>query len=97
MGAFPAHVGTHRQGRAAHRSKHSPRPHHPPRVNDDWFDTLPALLGGEASFLVIGAQTLAVHGVPRGTQELDVRVEPSPENAERVWRANRRVYEAKKV
>jgi hypothetical protein len=29
---------------------------------------------------------MAVHGVPRGTQDLDVWVEPSHENADRVWR-----------
>jgi len=30
---------------------------------------------------------MAVHGVPRGTQDLDVWIEPTPENAERVWQA----------
>ena len=28
-----------------------------------------------------------MHGVPRATQDLDVWVDPSPENAARVWRA----------
>jgi hypothetical protein len=56
-------------------------------VNDDWLDILRALLASEARFLVIGAHAMAVHGVPRGTQDLDVWVEPSPSNAERVWRA----------
>lgn len=60
---------------------------YPSPVNDDWFDILGALLDVEARFLVIGAHAMAVHGVPRGTQDLDVWVEPSVENADRVWRA----------
>ena len=46
-----------------------------------------SLLKEEARFLVIGAHALAVHGVPRGTQDLDILIDPVPENAERVWRA----------
>jgi hypothetical protein len=45
------------------------------------------LLSEGASFLVIGAHALAVHGVPRATGDLDVWVRPDPENADRVWRA----------
>jgi len=56
-------------------------------VNDDWFDLLGALLDADARFLVVGAHAMAAHGVPRGTQDLDVWIEPSPENAERVWQA----------
>jgi len=41
-------------------------------VTDDWFDLLAALLDAGARFLVVGAHALAVHGVPRGTQDLDV-------------------------
>lgn len=62
-------------------------PGDPAGVTDDWFEILLTLLESEARFLVIGAHAMAVHGVPRGTQDLDVWVEPSPENAERVWRA----------
>lgn len=56
-------------------------------MNDDWFDMLRALKDAGARFLVVGAHAMAVHGVPRATQDLDVWVEPSAENAERVWRA----------
>lgn len=56
-------------------------------MNDDWFDLLRALVDLEVRFLVVGAHAMAVHGVPRGTQDLDVWVDPSPENAERVWQA----------
>ena len=56
-------------------------------MTDDWFDLLAALLDARARFLVVGAHALAVHGVPRGTQDLDVWVDPDPANVERIWRA----------
>jgi hypothetical protein len=52
----------------------------------DWTDVLAALRESGARFLVVGAHAMAVHGVPRGTQDLDVWIDPSRENAERVWR-----------
>jgi hypothetical protein len=56
-------------------------------VTDDWKDLFDALIGAGARFLVVGAHAMAVHGVPRGTQDLDVWTDPSPPNAERVWHA----------
>ena len=56
------------------------------RVSDDWSDVLGALAASGARFLVVGAHAMAVHGVPRGTQDLDVWIDPGSENAERVWR-----------
>lgn len=56
-------------------------------VTDDWFDFLAALLDAKARFLVIGAHALAAHGVPRATQDLDVWIEPTRANAQRVWEA----------
>ena len=56
-------------------------------MRDDWTDLLFALLDAEVRFLVVGAHAMGVHGVPRATRDLDVWVEPSPENAKRVWRA----------
>jgi hypothetical protein len=55
-------------------------------VSDDWSDALGALADAGARFLVVGAHAMAVHGVPRGTQDLDVWIDASPANAERVWR-----------
>lgn len=55
-------------------------------MTDDWFDAIVALLDAGARFLVVGAHAMAVHGVPRGTQDLDLWIDPSPPNAERVWR-----------
>jgi hypothetical protein len=56
-------------------------------MNDDWIAMLNALLDADARFLVVGAHALAVHGVPRGTQDLDILVDPTAENVDRVWRA----------
>jgi len=56
-------------------------------VADDWIDLLTALLAVDARFLIVGAHAMAVHGVPRGTQDLGVWIDPRPENEERVWRA----------
>lgn len=56
-------------------------------MTDDWVDLLYCLLDAGARFLVVGAHAMAVHGVPRGTQDLDVWIESSKENADRVWQA----------
>ena len=59
-------------------------------MNDDFVDLLRALAEAEARFLVVGAYALAIHGHPRATGDLDVWVEPTPENADRVVRALQR-------
>ncbi|HEX6049148.1 MAG TPA: nucleotidyltransferase [Gemmatimonadaceae bacterium] len=56
-------------------------------MNEDYRDILAALVAEQARFLVVGAHALAVHGYPRATVDIDIWIEPSPENAERVWRA----------
>jgi len=56
-------------------------------LNPDFRDLLLAFSGEDVEFVVIGAHALALHGVPRGTGDLDVLVRPSEENAARVWRA----------
>lgn len=56
-------------------------------MTDDFFDFLAALLDAKVKFLVVGAHALAVHGVPRATEDLDVWIEPTEENAHRVWEA----------
>ena len=48
---------------------------------------LSALLHVGARFLVVGAHAMAAHGVPRATGDLDVWVDPAPDNADRVWQA----------
>ncbi len=53
----------------------------------DWKEFLSALLSENTKFLLIGAHALAYHVEARLTEDLDVFVEPTPENAERVLRA----------
>jgi hypothetical protein len=56
-------------------------------VTDDWIEFLFALLDSGARFLVVGAHALAIYGVPRGTQDLDVWIDPAAANATLVQRA----------
>ncbi len=56
-------------------------------MNEDFQDILTALPESGARLLVVGAHALAVHGVPRATGDLQLWVEPTPENARRVWQA----------
>lgn len=54
---------------------------------EDFRDLLAEFGRAEVRFLVVGAHALAAHGVPRATVDLDVWIDPSPENAARVWSA----------
>ncbi len=53
----------------------------------DFRDLLRAFSDHDVRFLVVGAYALAVHGRPRATGDLDVWVDPTPENAERAHAA----------
>lgn len=56
-------------------------------MNQDFVDLLRAFIAADVRFLIVGAYALALHGRPRATGDLDVWVEPTPENARRVMRA----------
>ena len=56
-------------------------------MNDDWAEFIQSLIGAEARFLVIGAHALAVHGVPRATQDLDIWIGRDAANVGRVVKA----------
>jgi len=56
-------------------------------MNRDFIDLLRAFIDADIRFLVVGAYALAFHGRPRATGDLDVWVEATPENAERVMHA----------
>jgi len=56
-------------------------------MNQDFQDLLHELSAANARFLVVGAYAMAVHGVPRATGDIDVWVEPTAENAAKVWEA----------
>jgi hypothetical protein len=56
-------------------------------MNPDFVDLLRAFIDADVRFLVVGAYALAHYGRPRATGDLDVWVDPTPDNARRVIRA----------
>ena len=88
-------MGTHRQADAFLHPENDPRPSDATggsiagltRVNEDYRDILNALLAQGARFMIVGAHALSVHGYPRATVDLDIWIEPTPENSALVWRA----------
>ena len=56
-------------------------------MNSDFLDLLSALSAAGAEFLVVGAQAVGIHALPRATGDLDVWVGTSGENPQRVWKA----------
>lgn len=56
-------------------------------MNRDFVEMLSALSAAGARFLVVGAHALAAHGTPRATGDLDVWIQATPDNAERVIEA----------
>lgn len=57
------------------------------RLPPDWNEFIGLLFAHHVRFLIVGAHALAANGRPRATQDLDVWVEPTPENAQRVCEA----------
>jgi len=56
----------------------------PPR---DFCELLECFNANRVRYLVVGAYALAFHGVPRMTGDLDLLIDPSPDNADRVMLA----------
>jgi hypothetical protein len=56
-------------------------------MNPDFVDLLRAFIAADARFPIVGAYALALHGRPRGTGDLDVWAEATPDNASRVMHA----------
>src|SRR5881227_2876090 len=56
-------------------------------MNPDFLDIIRALSDAEARFIIVGAYAVNVYVDPRATGDLDIWVEPSVENAEKVLRA----------
>lgn len=55
--------------------------------NPHFSDMLRALNGEKVRYLIVGAYAVMYHSEPRYTKDLDLWIEPTPENAERVWTA----------
>jgi hypothetical protein len=56
-------------------------------MNPDFLDLLRAFAAADVRFLVVGAYALALHGRPRATGDLDLWIDPTPDNARCVMRA----------
>jgi hypothetical protein len=54
-------------------------------LNSDYKDMLQVLLDHGVKFLLVGAYAMGAHGYPRATGDIDIWVEPSAENSERVY------------
>jgi hypothetical protein len=58
-------------------------------LTPDFVAMLSALSGEGVEFMLVGAHALAAHGFVRATQDIDILVRPTPENARRVFTALR--------
>jgi hypothetical protein len=56
-------------------------------LNRDWSEFLSALISRQVRFVLIGGHAVAGHSEPRLTEDLDVLVEPTLENAARLREA----------
>ena len=56
-------------------------------LNSDLRELLALLNSNEVEYLVVGALAVSFHGYPRYTADLDMLVNPTPQNAERVLKA----------
>jgi predicted nucleotidyltransferase len=56
-------------------------------MNRDFVEMLRALSDAGVEFLVVGAHAVAAHGFVRATKDIDIWINPTPENVSRVWRA----------
>lgn len=54
-------------------------------LNEDYKEILQLLLKNKVRFLVVGAYAMGAHGYPRATGDLDIWVEPSLENSDKVY------------
>lgn len=59
---------------------------------DVTYEVLEALEKEEVRYAIFGAVAVAIHGLPRATEDLDIFIAPEAENVERLKRALRRVF-----
>ena len=50
-------------------------------LNEDYKDILRAFIDENVKFLLVGAYAMAAHGYLRGTEDIDLWIEPSVANA----------------
>jgi len=56
-------------------------------LNEDYKEMLQILLKNEARFLIVGAYAMGAYGYPRATGDIDIWVEGSPENSEKIYKS----------
>jgi hypothetical protein len=56
-------------------------------LNQDFRAFVQSLNDNHVRYLVVGGYALALHGHPRYTKDIDIWIEPLPENAEKIVRA----------
>lgn len=56
-------------------------------MKQDFLDILEELNSAHAEYLIVGAHAMAVYGYTRATGDIDVFVNPTPANAQKVWAA----------
>jgi predicted nucleotidyltransferase len=56
-------------------------------LNKDYKEMLQCLSEENVKFLVVGAYAVAAYGFPRATKDIDIFVQPAPENASNLMRA----------
>ena len=54
-------------------------------LNEDYKEMLQLLLKNKVKFLVVGAYAMGAYGYPRATGDIDIWVEPSTENSEKIY------------
>lgn len=53
-------------------------------LNRDFSDMLSSLNGAGVEYIIVGAYALAAHGFPRATGDIDIFVNRTPANAQRI-------------
>src|SRR5262245_29019922 len=53
-------------------------------LSKDWREFLELLNSRGVDYVIVGAQSLAFHGRPRYTGDLDILVRPTPDNAQQL-------------
>jgi len=56
-------------------------------LDPNFVDILRSFVDGDVRFLLVGAYALAFHGHPRGTGDLDLWIDATAENAQKVYAA----------
>lgn len=56
-------------------------------LNEDYKEMLQSLLNNKVKFLIVGAYAMGAYGYPRATGDIDIWVETSSGNSEKVYKS----------